>query len=130
MLPVKRLSIAILALLYLGLTSGVVKNLHYCMGQLSNVEYGYDDHDLCGKCGMEEKDGCCNTELKIVKVEDSHQWVKWNSIEKKPVPTPIPENQHSFFVIPRDHRINDLSYHPPPDRRTNLVYLHTGVLLI
>ncbi len=130
MLPVKRLSIAILAFLYLGLTSGIVKNLHYCMGQLSNVEYGYDDHDLCGKCGMEEKDGCCDTELKVVKLEDSHQGTKWSSIEKKSLSLPTPEYQYSLLIAPTHPRIHDLSYHSPPDRRTNLVYLHTTVFLI
>ncbi|HET9278950.1 MAG TPA: hypothetical protein VFN95_12220, partial [Flavitalea sp.] len=58
---VKKVTIAILAFLYLGLTTGVVKNLHYCMGQLSNVDFGYDKHDACNKCGMTEKEGCCNT---------------------------------------------------------------------
>jgi hypothetical protein len=130
LLLVKRLSIAILALLYLGLTSGIVKNLHYCMGQLSNVEYGFDDHDLCGKCGMEEKDGCCDTELKIVKVEDSHQWVKSGSIAKSSFAISTPANSYSSFVAPISRRIRDYSYHSPPDRRTNLVYLHTGILLI
>jgi hypothetical protein len=58
---VKKITLVILALLYLGLTTGVVKNLHFCMGELSKVDYGYDKHDACEKCGMTEKDGCCHT---------------------------------------------------------------------
>ncbi len=36
------------------IASGVVVNVHYCMGRLASVEYGYDDHDVCGKCGMSD----------------------------------------------------------------------------
>lgn len=127
---VKRFIITILAFLYLGLTSGVVKNLHYCMGQLSNVEYGYDDHDSCGTCGMKEKDGCCNTELKIVKVEDSHQWVKSGSITKKSFTISTADSERYVSIPPAYYSVYASSYHSPPDRRTNSVYLHTGVLLI
>jgi len=127
---VKRLPIAILAFLYLGLTTGVVKNLHYCMGQLSSVEYGYDEHKSCGRCGMDEKDGCCNTELKIVKVEDSHQWVKPGSIAKKSFAISTPDYGRNNFVIPAYQGLYAVPYHSPPDPRTNFVYLHTGVLLI
>ena len=71
--------IFILAILYITVTSGVPVNLHYCMGSLASVDYGYDNHDQCGKCGMKEsakKKGCCHTESKLVKVQDAHQWVK------------------------------------------------------
>ena len=129
-MSVKRLSIAILAFFYLGLTSGVVKSIHYCMGQLSNVEYGYDEHEACGKCGMQEKDGCCDTEMKLVKVEDSHQGASWSSIEKKSINLPAPGYPSSFLTAPITQREYSIAHHSPPDRRMNLVYLHTGALLI
>ena len=126
----KKVAIVILALLYLGLSSGVVKNLHYCMGELNSVDYGYDLHDACNKCGMQEKDGCCNTEFKIVKLEDSHQWEK-SDFPRKSVSLPLVENrpllissdQHQLLVAVHSH-------HSPPDHRINSLYLHTGVFLI
>ncbi|AZA51402.1 hypothetical protein EG346_18670 [Chryseobacterium carnipullorum] len=29
--------------------------------------------DICGKCGVKEKKGCCKTEVKVVKVDDSQK---------------------------------------------------------
>ncbi|NML22156.1 hypothetical protein HHL16_14835 [Pseudoflavitalea sp. G-6-1-2] len=72
----KKAVIAILAVLYVTVTSGITVNIHYCMGKLASVEYGYDDHDACGLCGMtEQREGCCHTEYKLVKVDDAHQLV-------------------------------------------------------
>lgn len=99
------------------------------MGELSQVVYGFDDHDACGTCGMTEKDGCCNTELKIVKVDDSHQWVNpalgFNNIEI------IPQLDHPLVQTDLfDQELSFQSYHSPPDRRINSLYLHTGILRI
>ncbi len=70
----KKILIGILAVLYLAVSSGVVMEAHYCMGELAGVElYGGHD-DKCGKCGMtEKKNGCCHDELKIYKLDDSHK---------------------------------------------------------
>ena len=126
----KKVTIVILAFLYLGLTTGVVKNLHYCMGQLSNVDFGYNKHDACKKCGMTEKDGCCNTELKFVKLEDSHQWEQSGSV-KKSVSLPIlREHLLVYAVDPYDPIIAVQYHHSPPDHRANSLYLHTRALLI
>jgi hypothetical protein len=129
LLRVKKATIVILALLYLGLTTGVVKNLHYCMGELSNVDYGYDKHQACEKCGMTEKDGCCNTEFKVVKLEDSHQWKTPTSLNP---PFSLPAfNDRPLLTFDRYKPGNfSLYYHSPPDHRANNVYLQTGVLLI
>lgn len=68
----KRFLVAILALLYITLTSGVVVNVHYCMGKKSNVSIGNFSKKLCG-CGSKENKKCCSTEFKIVKLNDNHQ---------------------------------------------------------
>ena len=127
---VKKVAIVILAFLYLGLTTGVVKNLHYCMGELSNVDYGYDSHDACDNCGMQEKDGCCNTELKVVKLDDSHQWSQLG-FDKKQVILSIIEDRPLVFLITRDYPLSLRRFQEsPPDPRTNSLYLHTSVFLI
>jgi hypothetical protein len=70
----KKVLTGILAVLYLAVSSGVVMELHYCMGKLAGVElYGGQD-EKCGRCGMTEKNtGCCHDELKIYKLEDAHK---------------------------------------------------------
>ena len=128
-MPVKKVTIVILALLYLGLTTGVVKNLHYCMGELSKVDYGYNKHEACEKCGMTEKEGCCDTQFKVVKVEDSHQWQASASLNP-PVSIPM-YFYHPLVLAFARQPINTIPYyHSPPDYRANYLYLQTGELLI
>ncbi|MGL6269560.1 MAG: HYC_CC_PP family protein, partial [Chitinophagaceae bacterium] len=47
-----------LAIVYLAISSGVVLNIHYCMGEIAEVAFGQHKSDKCGQCGM-ENDGCC-----------------------------------------------------------------------
>lgn len=67
----KRIIIAILAVLYLGTSTGMTLQLHYCMGELADWELGHNESKTCGNCGMEnsyEKDnGCCKDESKFFK---------------------------------------------------------------
>ena len=70
----KKIIVAIIAFLYLGVSSGVAMEIHYCMGKKAGVEFYGNDNDKCGKCGMtEKKSGCCNDEHKFYKLNDSHK---------------------------------------------------------
>ena len=70
----KRSAVAILAIIYLAISSGVVVNIHYCMGKMSSVKLQAWTPNTCA-CGkkMESKKGCCKTELKVVKVQDAQK---------------------------------------------------------
>jgi hypothetical protein len=63
-----------LAIVYLAIASGVVVNVHYCMGEVASVALGHSESDRCGNCGM-DNDGCCNDEVTVVKIQDSHSVV-------------------------------------------------------
>jgi hypothetical protein len=69
----KKFITAILAVLYLGTSTGATVHMHYCMGKLADWGLGYSNSKTCGNCGMEkseEKDnGCCKDEQKFVKNE-------------------------------------------------------------
>ena len=69
----KKLFTGILAFIYLGTSTGIALNVHYCMGKFSSVELFH--HDKCGKCGMQTAKGCCKDEVKIVKLSDTHKVV-------------------------------------------------------
>lgn len=71
----KKFIIAIMAFIYLTITSGVVIDMHYCMNKLSSVNLQYTESDTCGKCGMKSKGDCCKDELKIVKLSDEHKYI-------------------------------------------------------
>jgi hypothetical protein len=69
----KKLFVAILAILYMGTSTGVTVELHYCMGKLVEWTLGHNDNSLCGNCGMEKKSGsasgCCKDEYKQLKID-------------------------------------------------------------
>jgi hypothetical protein len=67
---VKKFFAISLAVVYLAISSGVVVNIHYCMGEVAEVALGHDTSDTCGKCGM-ENDGCCHDDVKVVKIQDA-----------------------------------------------------------
>jgi len=66
----KKLLAISLAVVYLAISSGVVVNIHYCMGEIAEVALGHKSSDKCGKCGM-ENEGCCHDDVKVVKIQDS-----------------------------------------------------------
>ena len=125
----KKVVVAILAFLYVSIASGVMVNIHYCMGDLSSVEYGKEDTETCGKCGMKERKGCCETEYKFVKLQDAHQLVKTTVIfNQLPAELPVHFVSHDIFIKEQTHL--SLNYHSPPDPRVNAVYLHNCVFRI
>jgi hypothetical protein len=69
----KKFFAAILAVLYLGTSTGTTVYMHYCMGRV--VEWGLRESNSskCSKCGMKKKPeaskGCCRDEHKQVKID-------------------------------------------------------------
>lgn len=62
---------AILILLYLTASSGIVINSHYCMKRLVSVDLFKEKAKVCGLCGMDmhnSNNGCCHDEVKVLKV--------------------------------------------------------------
>lgn len=68
--------VTILALVYLGSSTGAVMHLHYCMGKLAETSFSKNNNATCGKCGMKtslKKGGCCKDESKFVKNEQDQK---------------------------------------------------------
>ncbi len=67
----KKFIIAILAVLYLGTTTGATIHMHYCMDKLAGWSLTHEENDLCGKCGMDktgdEPNSCCKDEQQFLK---------------------------------------------------------------
>ena len=66
---------AILLVLYVAFSSGVVISFHYCMDDLDSLKLGTAKTEICGKCGMHQEDAnaCCNDEVKIFKIDEDQQ---------------------------------------------------------
>lgn len=76
----KKLFVAILALLYISTSTGAFVHVHYCMGELADWGFGYNKSTTCGKCGMEEvqgnDNGCCKDEQKFIKNDTDQKTTK------------------------------------------------------
>jgi len=70
----KKIIVAILAVLYLGVSSGATVHLHYCMGKLMSWSFIDSKDDRCADCGM-KKNGknCCTEENKLIKASDDQK---------------------------------------------------------
>ncbi len=69
----KKFLISIFAVFYLGLSCGFAFDMHFCMGKFSSVELFHTGNNECNKCGMKNRQGCCNSKLTVVKITDSQQ---------------------------------------------------------
>ena len=65
-----------MALIYFTVSSGMVMSVHYCMGEVSNIQVNQVPEERC-ICGMSKKEtsskGCCKTEFTMVKLADTHK---------------------------------------------------------
>ena len=113
--------IFLLAIIYITLTSGIVVNIHYCMGRVAGVTYGAEAGHRCDKCGMEQKKGCCDTD---------HIYAKSITAPltfEAQVPKAFLENNLSYTLL-KEH--NSSRYHSPPDSRSNKLTIYNSVFRI
>jgi hypothetical protein len=76
----KKLLILIFSLFYITASSGVMINLHYCMGEFVRWDFSHHKDQHCANCGMKEsktKD-CCKNEQKILKIDDAQKSTNTN----------------------------------------------------
>lgn len=80
----KKFITIIIAVLYLGSSTGATVHIHYCMGKLADWGLGDQNSKTCGNCGMEKSDekdnGCCKDEQKFLK-DDSAQKVAESNLQ-------------------------------------------------
>lgn len=130
----KRLLIALIAVFYLSAASGVVVNLHYCMGKIASVSLMHDkDHDdgNCSKCGMDKTENhCCKDDVIVVKLNDTHQpsVISWvlsgisQELPQQPVDLTISEQGTSSDT--------PIHYLAPPPASSNKLYREVQVFRI
>jgi hypothetical protein len=98
----KRLLVTILAMLYLGASTGATIHLHYCMGKLVDMKLWHSEANKCGKCGMKKsttcKKSCCKDEHKTVKVEKDHQKAAESALQLMQIAAAIPVD---YFELPQ-----------------------------
>ncbi len=120
----KKFLVTILAIVYLGVSSGFAMTIHYCMGKISSVEL-LTHNDKCSKCGMKAGTGCCKDDFKIVKLSDSHKVIT-NDI-KVIAPVAIIDNAYNTIYSNNfsSEITSDLNNSSPPETQgisRNILY--------
>jgi len=131
----KKLLVAIIALLYISTSTGAVVQLHYCMGKLAGWGFGDKKSTTCGGCGMEKMDknnnGCC---------KDDHKFLK-NDADQKTTEAGVQMIQLMALALPASSlelssldflsvtEENPISNSPPRTSRV-AVYIRNCVFLI
>ncbi len=120
--------------MYLAITSGLVLQIHYCMGKEvgSTVKFAENTSHACSKCGMENaKNKCCHDEVKFIKLQDAHKQV--TADYQFACPAPLPQ---TFNCIEPLLRFNEASAEtcnnsPPADDTSQpSIFLLHGVFRI
>lgn len=109
----KKFLIGILAIIYLGVSTGFVINKHYCMGKIASADLMHNNK--CGKCGMKNSSGgCCKDEFKVIKLSDSHKIIS-NDINIF-APVALINNSKSIFDsnVFSSNVTSDFNNHSPP----------------
>ncbi|HUQ65106.1 MAG TPA: hypothetical protein VM101_03075 [Flavitalea sp.] len=126
----KKVLIFLLAAIYITLTSGVVVNIHYCMGKIAGVTYGHEAEHKCDNCGMQKKNRCCDTQHKLVKADSDHIYAKFVTAAFS-LTTPLPAGFPAFknFLSSSAKHFNS-QYLSPPDSRGNKLSVHNSIFRI
>jgi hypothetical protein len=111
----KKLLAISLAVVYLAISSGVVVNIHYCMGEIAEVVLGHKSSDTCGKCGMENQ-GCCHDDVKVVKIQDSQSLASINIdfAKAEVLAQAYPELSYTESILPASVIVQ--TAHAPPGK--------------
>lgn len=119
----KKILAILFSIFYFGFSSGAVFSVHYCMQEFVSVSQKADD--ICGKCGVKDKKGCCKTEIKVVKVDDSQKsdLLKIDFLEQI---SEIPV-KHQFASVDRSFsatKFTQIQINAPPESKAVPIYIN------
>lgn len=113
----KQFIAAILILVYLGASSGVVINSHYCMKKLVSVKLFETKAEQCGQCGMEMHDnpGCCHDDTKYIKLVQDQVKIPVTIFEFTPAASlPVSSSGYLFASLINPGETSHFNNHSPP----------------
>ena len=103
----------ILAFMYLGLTSGLAVNIHYCMGKIADVRLDNYKETSC-KCDKKTAMPCCNHQYELVKINDAHQQVAADYSFKTPeITLHTFDNLMAILSLPQTQQEVNVAHAPP-----------------
>lgn len=113
----KKVLITVLAVFYLGVSSGTTVYFHYCMEQLVNVGLGHAKSSKCSNCGMERTASkeCCKDKHQQLKIEQAQNTAQSNLLLKQ-LPISALSQQLALFIVqavPSSIEEHPISHSPP-----------------
>lgn len=118
----KKVLVTLLAVFYLGVSSGATVHFHYCMGQLINVGLGHEKGSECSNCGMKKTAAkkCCQDKHQQFKVEKAQNTAE-NNLLLKQFTVSAPLLQFTELPVQSDLAVTSehpLSHAPPGAGKT------------
>jgi len=135
LLIMKKLITAILAVVYLGTSTGATLRFHYCMGELVSWGLGSKEATHCPGCGMLKKEtdskGCCKDEHKFIKNDTDQKGTDSGLpvllIPATDLPVALIESpSFNFAFLSEDHPVSNA----PPRSHGVAVYILNRTFLI
>ena len=131
----KKIILAILALIYITTSTGIAIRTHYCMGELADWGLGSGKSNICSTCGMKESDekenGCCKEKHTLIKNTTDQKFTGTVLIMIPVFSVALPScfieaHSNNFLSITRGNPAN----HAPLRSRGVAVYIRNCVFLI
>jgi hypothetical protein len=127
----KKIFISLFAVIYLVIASGMVMNIHYCMGNVTLNHERDDDDGNCNKCGMDKTENhCCTNDTQFLKITDAQQITQqatvFNTVQINAL-----YYQINLTISSQGNSLEPFCiYNSPPPKALNKVYLAVHTFLI
>ncbi len=133
----KKLFLYLLSFIFIITSSGVMVNMHYCMGKLAGTSMSWVSNSpkKCGKCGMEKSKkkgkGCCHDSKKLIKnVVDQNIANSFFNVDHQLVLLPNSSNFETVSIVVSDDTKQSNFSHAPPDQIGVPIYIADCSFLI
>lgn len=133
----KKLFLYLLSFIFIITSSGVMVNMHYCMGKLAgtSINIASNSAKKCGNCGMEKSkkqgNGCCHDSKKLIKnVVDQNFVNNIFNIDHQIAFLPSDTNFDLHFIVSSNSSNLSIYSHAPPDQLGMPIYIADCSFLI
>ena len=133
----KKLFLYLLSFIFIITSSGVMVNMHYCMGKLAGTSMSLVSNTTkkCDKCGMEKSKkqgkGCCHDSKKLIKnVVDQNIANSLFNIDHQLALLPNSSDFETVSIVVSDNAKQSNYSHAPPDQLGVPIYIADCSFLI
>ena len=133
----KKIFLYLLSFIFIITSSGVMVNMHYCMGKLAGTSMSWVSNSpkKCGKCGMEKSKkkgkGCCHDSKKLIKnVFDQNIANSFFNVDHQLALLPNSSNFETVSIVVSDDTKQSNFSHAPPDQLGVPIYIADCSFLI